>query len=92
MILVSALTFVFIQKFFCSRKSHLVDVFVHFFGRHPHSFVNNGDGLILLIEPDLNVQLTDLALNVSYGREGFSFWVASTALLINSLRKISWSL
>ena len=42
--------FVFIEKFFCTGKRNLIDVFFNFIRCHPDSLVDNVDFLVFFID------------------------------------------
>jgi len=67
------LALVFVHKFLGARKGHLVNIFIHLFGGHAHAFVRNGNGFILFVEFDSNVEIAYFALRISDGCQGSKF-------------------
>ena len=67
------LVLVFLQELARGRESDLVDVFVHFLFGHADTFVDDLQGLLLLVQLDADLQVPQLGLAVAGSGEGLQF-------------------
>ena len=56
------LSFVFGEDVLGAGESDLVDVFVHFFGAHADTVVDNADSFIILVDLDFDGQVAEFAV------------------------------
>ena len=63
--------FVFFYKFFGSRKSNLVDVFVHLLGSHSNAIVFDGKRFGFFVNHNFNGKIAQFFFNITHRSEGF---------------------
>ena len=64
---------VFVEEFFRTRESNLVDVFVYLVGCHAHAVVGNSYRTGLFIDCDIDFQIACFTLELSYRGQSFHF-------------------
>ena len=67
------LVLVLFQEFARGRERNLVDILVDFFFGHTDTFVDDLQGLLLLIQLDTDLEVTQFGLAVAGGSEGLQF-------------------
>ena len=60
-----ALTFIFFDELFCSRKSNLGDILLDFLLAHAHTVVNNGECLCLFVNLYIYGAVSKLSFELS---------------------------
>ena len=65
--------FVFVQKFFGTRKGHLVDVFLHFVGGHSQSLVNDVQFFAVFVNFDFYLRLAIFYVGFANTAKVFQF-------------------
>lgn len=65
----SGIVLVLIQKFLGAGEGNLVDVFIDVLGGHSYAMIGNSESAFFLINSDTDIELPQLSLKFSEGRE-----------------------
>jgi len=66
-------TFVFVEKFLCTRKGHLVNIFFHFFAGEADAFIGDRDGFICFVHLHFNGEVAQFATYFTHRGKFFQF-------------------